>query len=83
MCLLPFLLIPILTSLMDEVCELVLSVSDFEVDETQTLSVSKSVAPVLHWNTSSTRKREQAWKQRQSSRCRCPRERQLKHFMDV
>ena len=41
-----------LTSLVDMVCDLDLSVSDFEVDESQTFRFPKSVASVSYWNTS-------------------------------
>ena len=64
----------ILILLVDMVCDLDLPVTEFEVDESQTQSVFHKCGA-----TSSTRKRKQAWTQRQSSRC--PRGRQSKHFL--
>ena len=46
MCLLMFFYVSVQNSLVDVVCDLDLSVSDFEVRESQTLSVSKSVSSV-------------------------------------
>ena len=76
--------VPILISLVNMVSELDLSISALEVDELATLSVyKKEWHHVTLAHEQQKKNGKQVWSQRQVSRCRRPRGRQLKQSLHV